>query len=412
LVKEFEIIELPNGIRVIFKEVPYSKIVHCGYILDTGTRDEIEGEHGIAHFWEHMSFKGTKKRSAFRVLSSLEIFGGELNAYTTKEKMWFHASVPGQHVEKAFDVLTDIVFDSTFPAKELEVERGVVLEEISMYLDTPEEYIQDEFEHRLFKGQSLGNYILGTPESVTSFSTQKIKRFVKETVDTEHIVFSIVGNIKVAEVRRLVDQYIKVIPKHTAIRKRHKSRKKPVVFSVQESRNNNQAHCMVGCQAYSLKDERRLPLFMLSNWLAGPGLTSKLNMVLREKRGYVYTIEANYQPFVDTGMLNFYFGTDKKHLYKSIELIEKELQLLKDKPLSSLQVRQMKEQVLGQMLMAEESLSNLMQMMGKSLLDYNKVESFSEVEKKVNHLTASALQEIAQDIFEKDKMSQLILLPE
>ncbi|MBC7488274.1 MAG: insulinase family protein [Cytophagaceae bacterium] len=412
MVKEFEIIELSNGIRVIFKEVPYSKIVHCGYILDSGTRDEIEGEHGIAHFWEHMSFKGTKKRSPFRVLSSLEIFGGELNAYTTKEKMWFHASVPGQHVEKAFDVLTDIVFESTFPAKELEVERGVILEEISMYLDTPEEYIQDEFEHRLFKGQSLGNYILGTPESVASFSTQKIKKFVKETVDTERIVFSIVGNIKSSEVHRLVDRYIKVIPKHTAKRKRQKSKKKTIVFSVEETRNNNQAHCIIGCQAYSLKDDKRLPLFMLSNWLAGPGLTSTLNMVLREKKGYVYTIEANYQPFVDTGMVNFYFGTDKKHLYKSIDLIQKELQLLKDKALSSFQLRQMKEQVLGQMLMAEESLSNMMQMMGKSLLDYGRVESFSEVEKKVNKLTPNALQEVAQEIFEKDKMSQLILLPE
>ncbi|MDB5274869.1 MAG: zinc protease [Chitinophagaceae bacterium] len=409
--KEFEIIELPNGIRVIFKEVPYSKIVHCGYILDVGTRDEIDEEHGIAHFWEHMSFKGTKKRSAFRVLSSLEIFGGELNAYTTKEKMWFHASVPGQHVEKAFDVLTDIVFDSTFPAKELEVERGVVLEEISMYLDTPEEYIQDEFEHRLFKGQALGNYILGTPQSVSSFSTQKIKKFVKQTVDTERIVFSIVGNITSAEVHKLVNQYIKTIPKHTAVRKREKNKKKPMVFSTEESRNNSQAHCIVGCQAYSLKDEKRLPLFMLTNWLAGPGLTSKLNMVLREKRGYVYTIEANYQPFVDTGMLNFYFGTDKKQLYKSIALIDKELNALMDKPLSSLQLRQMKEQVLGQMLMAEESLSNLMQMMGKSLLDYNKVESFTDVEKKVNKLSSSALQEIAKDIFQKDKMSQLILLP-
>jgi predicted Zn-dependent peptidase len=410
-VKEFEIIELPNGIRVIFKEVPYSKIVHCGYVLDTGTRDEMEGEHGIAHFWEHMSFKGTKKRSAFRVLSSLEIFGGELNAYTTKEKMWFHASVPGQHVEKAFDVLTDIVFDSTFPAKELEIERGVVLEEISMYLDTPEEYIQDEFEHRLFKGQALGNYILGTPESVGSFSTQKVKRFVKQTVDTERVVFSIVGNIKSSEVHRLVDRYIKSIPRHVAVRKRQKSKLKPVVFSLEESRNNNQAHCIVGCQAYSLKDEKRLSLFMLSNWLAGPGLTSKLNMVLREKRGYVYTIEANYQPFVDTGMLNFYFGTDKKHLNKSLDLINKELYSLMQKPLSALQVKQMKEQVLGQMLMAEESLSNLMQMMGKSLLDYNRVESFVEVEKKVNRLTASFLQEIAQDVFQQDKMSQLILLP-
>ncbi len=409
--KEFEIIELPNGIRVIFKQVPYSKIVHCGYVLDAGTRDEIEGEEGIAHFWEHMSFKGTKQRKSSQVLSSLEAFGGELNAYTTKEKMWFHASVPEKYTEKAFDVLTDIVFQSVFPEKELEIEKGVVLEEISMYLDTPEEYIQDEFEHLLFKGSSLGNYILGTPKTVKSFSTKKIQKFVKETVDTRRVVFSIVGNLSMTKIHALVDQYIRPIPKHTAIRKRHKQKKQKTSFDIEQERNNNQAHCIVGWQAYSYKDERRLPLFMLSNWLAGPGLTSKLNMILREKKGYVYTVESNYQPFLDAGMLSIYFGTDRKYLYKSIDLVQKELDALKHKPFGTVQLRQLKEQVLGQMIMAEESLSNLMQMMGKSLLDYNVVESFDEVSDKVQKIKSKDLQDIAVDIFAKDTMSRLVLLP-
>jgi len=410
-VKEFEIIELPNGIRVIFKQVPYAKIVHCGYILDTGTRDELDGEEGIAHFWEHMSFKGTRKRSSYQVLSSLEVFGGELNAYTTKEKMWFHASVPEKHTEKAFDVLTDIVFESIFPQKELDVEKGVVLEEISMYLDTPEEYIQDEFEHLMYKGSALGNYILGTPQSVKTFSTKKIKKFVTETVDTKHIVFSIVGNISLQHIHELVNKYIRPIPKHTAIRKRTKHKKKQTPFVIEQERNNNQSHCIVGWPAFSLKDERRLPLFMLSNWLAGPGLTSKLNMILREKKGYVYTVESNYQPFVDAGMISFYFGTDPKYLYKSLDLINKELEALKNKSLGSTQLKQLKEQVLGQMMMAEESLSNLMQMMGKSLLDYNMVESFEEVNDKIQKIKSTDLQEIAQEIFTEDKMSRLILLP-
>lgn len=409
--KEFEIIELPNGIRVIFKQVPYSKIVHCGYVLDAGTRDEIEGEEGIAHFWEHMSFKGTKQRKSHQVLSSLEAFGGELNAYTTKEKMWFHASVPEKYVENAFDVLTDIVFQSVFPEKELEIEKGVVLEEISMYLDTPEEYIQDEFEHLLFKDSSLGNYILGTPKTVKSFSSKKIKKFVRETVDTRRIVFSIVGNISMSKINTLVDRYIRPIPKHTATRKRKKQKKKNIFFDIEQERNNNQAHCIVGWQAYSYKDERRLPLFMLSNWLAGPGLTSKLNMVLREKKGYVYTVESNYQPFLDAGMLSIYFGTDRKYLYKSIDLVQKELDALKQKTFGTVQLKQLKEQVLGQMIMAEESLSNLMQMMGKSLLDYNAVESFEEVSDKVHKIKAKDLQDIAVDVFAKDTMSRLILLP-
>ena len=410
-VKEFEIIELPNGIRVIFKQVTYSKIVHCGYVLEAGTRDEIDGEEGIAHFWEHMSFKGTKQRKAFQVLNSLEVLGGELNAYTTKEKMWFHASLPEKHTEKAFDVLTDIVFRSVFPQKELEIEKGVVLEEISMYLDTPEEYIQDEFEHLFFKGSSLGNYILGTPKTVKSFTTKKIQKFVKETIDTKHVVFSIVGNLSIERVHYLVDKYIRQIPKLTSGRKRVSAIKKQNIFTIEQEQNNNQAHCILGWKAYSQRDEKRLPLFMLSNWLAGPGLTAKLNVVLREKKGYVYSIESNYQPFVDAGMINFYFGTDKKYLHKSIDLIHKELQAVKNKSLGAVQLKQLKEQVLGQLMMAEESLSNLMQMMGKSLLDYNAVESFEEVNDKIQKIKATDLQTIAQEIFIEEKQSRLILLP-
>jgi predicted Zn-dependent peptidase len=209
----------------------------------------------------------------------------------------------------------------------------------------------------------------------------------------------------------LVDRYIRPIPRHTASRKRTKHKKKHVPFTMEEVRNNNQAHCIVGWQAYSYKDERRLPLFMLSNWLAGPGLTSKLNMVLREKKGYVYTVESNYQPFVDAGMLSLYFGTDPKYLYKSLDLIHKELELLKTKPFGVSPLKQLKEQVLGQMMMAEESLSNLMQMMGKSLLDYNAVESFEEVSDKVQKVKSKDLQDIAIEIFAQEQMSRLILLP-
>jgi predicted Zn-dependent peptidase len=410
-VKEFEIIELPNGIRVIFKQVTYSKVVHCGYVLEVGTRDEKEGEEGIAHFWEHMSFKGTKQRKAFQVLNSLEVLGGELNAYTTKEKMWFHASLPEKHAEKAFDVLSDIVFNSVFPQKELEIEKGVVLEEISMYLDTPEEYIQDEFEHLFFKGSALGNYILGTPKTVRSFTTKSIQKFVKETVDTNHVVFSIVGNLSIDRVHYLVDKYIRPIPKHSASRTRSAAPKKKNIFNIQQEQDNNQAHCILGWSAYSQKDEKRLPLFMLSNWLAGPGLTAKLNVVLREKKGYVYSIESNYQSFIDAGMINFYFGTDKKYLHKSIDLIHKELDLVKNKALGIVQLKQLKEQVLGQMMMAEESLNNLMQMMGKSLLDHNAVESFEEVSDKVQKIKAKDLQTIAQEVFVDKQQSRLVLLP-
>jgi predicted Zn-dependent peptidase len=408
--KEFEIITLTNGIRIIFKKVPYAKIVHCGYVLDIGTRDENEHEEGIAHFWEHMSFKGTKNRTAKEILYSLENVGGELNAYTTKEKMWFHASVPKQYFSKAVDVLTDIVFNSTFPTKELNIEKGVVLEEIAMYKDSPEEFIQDEFEHLLFKKHALGNYILGTKKSVQSFTTSSVKKFVKENMDTSKIVFSIVGNLQLEEVEQVVNQYIKSIKKQKSVRNRSLNVKASKSFVKSISTQTAQSHCVLGWSAYSFHHELRLPLFLLSNWLGGPAMTSRLNLLLREKLGYVYAIESSYQGFQDSGMVTFYFGTDKKQLQPSLAMIDKELTMLKKKAISEIELEQLKEQVCGQLLMAEESLSNVMQMMGKSLLDFNYVESLDEIVRKIKKVSTADLLFIANDIFKEETKSQLTLM--
>lgn len=407
---EYNTFVLPNGIKVIHQQIAHTKVAHCGFILDIGSRDEKPEQQGIAHFWEHMAFKGTKKRRAFHILNRLDSVGGELNAYTTKEKICFYASVLEPYFGNAIELLYDITFQSVFPEKQIERERNVILEEMAMYYDTPEDAIQDDFDDLIFTGHPLGRNILGTTESIRRFQRQDFTRFISENLDTENLVFSSVGPMPMKKVVRLAEKYFSQIPVFKASRKREPFSGYHPQTEV-SYRNLTQSQCAIGRPAYNIKDKERLPFFALVNILGGPGMNSRLNLALREKYGYVYSVEASYTPYIDTGMFGIYFGTEPSRIEKGINIVMKELKKLREVPLGTIQLHNAKEQLIGQLAMAEENYTNLMLMLGKSLLDLQKVEEIEEVYKKINNITAAELQDIANEMFDEKSLSMLTFLP-
>lgn len=405
--RDYELVTLPNGIRIAHKEITSTKIAHVGIMLDIGSRDEGPDEQGLAHFWEHMAFKGTQKRKSFHIIDRLDSLGGELNAYTTKEKICFYAAVLDQHLDKAVELLADITFNSTFPPAQIEKERQVILEEMSMYLDTPEDAIQDDFDEVIFSDHQLGKNILGTIETVSSFDQGHFRRFLDRNLNTEKIVVTSVGNFSLKRLMRLVEKYIKPIPhkNHTAPRLLF-SGYKPLQKEV--SKPISQSHAALGSTAFDLKNERRIPFFLLVNILGGPGMNSRLNLSLREKYGFVYGIEANYTPYIDTGIFAISFATDPKNLKKSFQLVERELNLLKSKPLGHVQLHKSKQQLKGQLAMSEENNNAGMLMMGKSLLDLNRVPDLNSLFDRIDRITAAELNELAIECLDMSKLSRLV----
>jgi len=379
-------------------------------MLNIGSRDENTTNQGIAHFWEHMAFKGTRKRKAYHILNGLDSLGGELNAFTDKEKILFYASLRDVYFEKAVDLLTDITFDSVFPENQIERERNVILEEMAMYLDDPEDSLHDEFDNVIFGGHPLGMNILGTQKTVKSFRRKNFRDFIKSRLDTRKIVFSSVGNIDFEVVVRLVEKYMGHIPRVSSDYKRKKfTRYKPNDVSI--SRKVSQSRCALGRPAYSIKDERRSSFFMLVNILGGSGMNSRLNWALREKRGYVYSIGAHYYPFSDTGLMMISFGTEPSQMKRSLELISNELRKLKEEPLGIKQMNAAREQLFGQIAMAEENNLNFMIMMARSILDIGKIIAIEEVYSRIRETSPLKLMELSNDIFDESQFSYLRMEP-
>ena len=408
---DYDLHEYPNGIRLLHKQVLHTKIAHCGFLLDVGSRDETPAQQGLAHFWEHMAFKGTHKRKSFHILNRLETVGGELNAYTTKEKICFYATLLSTHFERAFELLTDLTFNSTFPARELEKERGVILEEMSMYLDAPEDAIMDDFDAVVFGQHPLGINILGTRESVSGFQSTDFQAFYDQNVRTDRLVFSSVSNLPFKEVKRLADRLLAPLPARLGLRPRlglgGYQRQAKV-----ETRPISQAHCLLGGPAYPLTDARRVPFFMLNNILGGPGMNSRLNLAVREKHGLVYTIDSTYSPYTDTGLFGIYFGTEKRQLARTLGLVNKELQRLREVTLSTTQLHVAKNQLMGQLAMSEESNSGLMQLLGKSTLDLGHVEPLSDIFAQIERISAPELRELANELLTDQHLSLLQYVPE
>jgi predicted Zn-dependent peptidase len=408
---DYQLFDLPNGIRISHKATHNSRIIHCGFILDLGSRDELPGEEGLAHFLEHILFKGTKKRNAYQIINRLESVGGELNAYTTKEKVCVYASVLDAFFPQAIEILTDIIFNSVFPPKHIEMERGVILEEMSIYEDTPEDAIQDLFDEILFKNHPLGNNILGTRESVSSFQRHHIQEFMNRNLNSGRIIFSVVGNIAPRRLAYFVDKYIGVLPMYSG-----QPIRKPFAGyeprSVSHHKPLSQSHCAIGGMAYPISHPKQLSFFVLVNLLGGPMMNSRLNLALREKNGLVYSIEASYQPYIDTGSVGIFFATEASQFRRAVKLVMKELKLLREKKLGTMQLHRLKAQLKGQMAMGEENGGNLMLTMGKSILDSGKLDALEDIFTKLDSLSAGDLMETAVEVFDPEKLSILSFIPE
>ncbi len=397
---------LPNGIRLVHMPTA-SAVAHCGIIINAGSRDELPEEHGVAHFIEHMLFKGTTHRKSYHILSRLEDVGGELNAYTTKEETAIHASFLKEHYQRAVELMADLLFSSTFPPAEIEKEKEVVIEEINSYLDNPAEYIFDEFEEMVFPDQPIGRSILGMPATVKSITGESIRRFIARNYSTSQMVLCSVGAISPKNIIALFEKYFGQIPPGNSI-KRIRTKYFYTPVSKEKKADTFQNHCIIGNIAYDLHDKRRMGLFMLNNILGGQGMNSRLNLSLREKRGYAYNVESVYNPYTDTGLVTIYFGTDNRNLNKSIALINSEIDRLRRQPLGTLQLSRAKNQIKGYLARAYENHESLMLSLGKSLLIFDRIDSIDETFRKIDAVTGSELMETADAIFNKSSLSTLI----
>jgi len=402
---EYQTYILSNGIKLIHKPVK-SPVAHAGIIINTGSRDENEEEHGIAHFIEHMIFKGTKKRKAFHILSRLEDVGGELNAYTSKEETCVYASFMKEDYQRAFELISDIVFNSSFPERELMKEKEVIIEEINSYLDQPGEQIFDDFEELIYKNAPIGRSILGTPEKLRKLSKNTLIRFIQKHYNTDQIIVCSVGNLSFPRLIKYFEKHFGSVPAtYRTWQRKNTGSYHPEIKII--DKETYQSHCIIGNRAYDLNDKRRTDLHLLNNILGGQGLNSRLNLSLREKKGYAYNIESNYSPYFDTGVLSIYFGTDRKNLEKSINLTYKEFDKLKTQKLGEIQLARAKRQITGQLMRSSEINENLMLAIGKSYLVYGKVETPEEINRKIEAITASELMEIANEILNTDQLSML-----
>lgn len=398
--------ELDNGIRLVHHTIP-GMVAHCGLIINTGSRNEFENEHGIAHLIEHMLFKGTRKRKAYYVLSRLDDVGGELNAYTTKEETAIYASFIRNDYERAVEIISDIAFNSVFPGKEIEKEKDVIIEEINSYLDNPAELIFDEFEEMIFSGQPIGRSILGTPETIKGFKQEDLTRFITNNYFTDQMVFCSVGNISRNRILKLfrkhfADQPAKISGTRSGIPWMYKP------GSVTKQMNTFQNHCITGNIAYNLKDDRRVRLFILNNILGGQGLNSRLNLSLREKNGLAYNVESNYNPYFDTGVFSVYFGTDTRNMDKSFSIVMNELKRLRTVKLGVVQLSKARNQIKGYLARGYENHESLMLSLGKSLLIFGKIDTPEETFLKIDEVSSSDLLDTANEVFESSRLSTLI----
>lgn len=446
---------LDNGLRIIHLPSD-SKVVYCGYQINAGTRNEEPGEEGLAHFCEHVTFKGTERRKAWHILNCLESVGGDLNAYTNKEGTVYYSAILKEHIARAVDLLTDIVFHSVYPQAEIDKEVEVICDEIESYNDSPAELIYDEFENIIFKGSPLGHNILGTAEQVRSFKTEDALRFTRKLYRPDNAIFFAYGDIdfkklvklirkaladddsgKVAEnaansVGKLAEEKLPQISQITQITQisgdENSITTEKSVSSVKSvgpekypsvgkeiagqtivmQKNTHQAHVMIGTRAYDVNDSRRMPLYLLNNMLGGPGMNAKLNLALREHNGLVYTVESTMVAYGDTGIWSIYFGCDEHDVKRCLRLVRKELDKFMQKPLSEAQLKAAKKQIKGQVGVACDNRENFALDFGKSFLHYGWEKNVDRLYEQVDEITAEQIQAVAQELFDKDRLTTLI----
>ena len=407
---------LDNGLRIIHLPSD-SKVVYCGYQINAGTRDEEPGEEGLAHFCEHVTFKGTERRKAWHILNCLESVGGDLNAYTNKEGTVYYAAILKEHIARAVDLLSDIVFHSTYPQQEIDKEVEVICDEIESYNDSPAELIYDEFENILFKGNSLGHNILGTAEQVRKFTTEDALRFTRKLYRPDNAVFFAYGDIDFKKLVTLLKRSVgseELRVKNEEFYSREEERMKgeesnsPKGQTIVMEKHTHQAHVMIGTQAYDVNDDRRMPLYLLNNILGGPGMNAKLNLALREHNGLVYTVESTMVAYGDTGTWSIYFGCDEHDVKRCLRLVRKELDKLMEKPLSKAQLRAAKKQIKGQIGVACDNRENFALDFGKSFLHYGWEKNVDRLYEQVDAITAQQMQQVARELFDEQRLTTLI----
>lgn len=402
---EYTTYTLPNGLRMIHMPAQ-SPVAYCGYAVNAGARDEEPQEHGLAHFVEHMIFKGTEHHKANYILNRIESVGGELNAYTTKEETFVYSIFMKEHFLRAFDLLTDLVFYSSFPEIEIEKEKDVILDEISSYEDSPSELIFDDFENLLYKEHALGHNILGEEETLERFSTTTGKSFMNRYYTPGNMVFFSMGDIPFNKIVKWAESLFSTLPAHSSPQKR----KAPTLSSASSltmSKETHQAHVMIGSHAFSMFDEKRIPMFLLNNIIGGPGMNNRLNVSLREHNGLVYSVESNITSYTDTGLFSIYFGTDPKNKEKAIRLVHREIEKLHETKLTEKQLTAAKKQALGQLGVSIDNREGLFLNIGKSFLHYNFFASMEEVFNQINDITAEGILDIAQTVLAPDKLFML-----
>ena len=459
---------LDNGLRIIHLPSD-SQVVYCGYQINAGTRNEEPGEEGLAHFCEHVTFKGTERRKAWHILNCLESVGGDLNAYTNKEGTVYYSAILKEHIARAVDLLSDIVFHSVYPQAEIDKEVEVICDEIESYNDSPAELIYDEFENILFKGSPLGHNILGTAEQVRAFKTEDALRFTRKLYRPDNAIFFAYGDIDFKKLVKLIGRavaddesdklaeedchadfaddadfsgdtrfsgvrdseitQISQAPQMTQISgdenpitteksvssvKSVGPKKYPFVGkeiagqTIVMQKNTHQAHVMIGTRAYDVNDDRRMPLYLLNNMLGGPGMNAKLNLALREHNGLVYTVESTMVAYGDTGIWSIYFGCDEHDVKRCLRLVRKELDKFMQKPLSDAQLKAAKKQIKGQIGVACDNRENFALDFGKSFLHYGWEKNVDRLYEQVDEITAAQIQAVAQELFDKDRLTTLI----
>ena len=399
---------LPNGIRIIHAP-NQSAVAYCGFAIDAGTRDEAENEQGMAHFVEHLIFKGTQKRHAWHIINRMENVGGDLNAYTNKEETVVYSAFLAEHFPRAVELLADIVFHSTFPQAEIDKEVEVIIDEIQSYEDSPCELIFDDFEELIFPNHPLGRNILGKPDLLHQFKTEDALRFTRRYYRPENVIFFVQGNVDFKRVIRLVEKATADLNSSASTFER----KRPDIYvpkTLTLHRDTHQAHVMIGSRGYDAHNEKRTALYLLNNILGGPGMNSRLNVALRERSGLVYNVEANLTSYTDTGVFCIYFGTEHDHVERCIRLVKKELKRLCDKPLTSTQLNAAKKQIIGQIGVARDNAENTALGMAKTFLHYGEMDDPKKLFQRIEALTAKELWEVSNEMFAEDYLSTLIYI--
>lgn len=407
---DYPLITLRNGLRVILKQAN-SPVAHACIIINAGSRDEPKGKEGLAHFIEHLLFKKTAKRSTTQILNCLELVGADLNAYTTKEYTCIHASFLNEHLARTLDLFEDILFHSQFPELELKKEQGIILDEIASYKDSPEDAIADDFEDLLFENHELGHNILGTEESLQKFNKNDIESFLNKHYHPNNMVIGITANKSLKKVKSICEKYFSDHPSNE-VQTIRQSPRSIESFNIVQRKPINQFHSIWGTTAYSIYHPLKPALLLTNNLLGGMGMSSRLNMEIREKHGIAYTIESNYTPLSDTGLMTIYFGTDTDKAEKAKKLLIKELKKLRDKKLGPIQIQQSKRKFIGQIALGEENRMALIISLAKSVLDHNYAESIEQVFAKINAVSAEQILDVANEVLAIEKLSNLAFYPE